>query len=280
MNILNEFVTYLAGRIGGDANALPVAWVVTIVGLLFLLWLLHLLLRWYFRTNEILANQEHLIELLESRAQIASARSAITNAPSPAITNAPSPARISAASPPSSPPPPVRQHPIDDEFSEILNVRPHNLDDSRTVRPQPVLQQPVTNLPSLQPPPAMPNPPPATIPQETTSLRPPSIPPPAPARPATMTASGTTPGDLLREAETIQAKPANTSVTMLGSAEQRAERQMEAQEAMRLAEEAANATRSKTADIPDIPTSLVRTYSPPKTNPLTGRRNRNRNQDR
>lgn len=272
--MINQFVTLLATFIGEGPNATRVAWVVTIVLALFALWLLRWLFNWFFKANEILANQEHIIELLEARPiAVAAARQGGV----PAGLNMRPPAPLPTA-PVGVAPMPIRQHPIDDEFSEILNVRPHNVNRQTAAAPPPAPvpasrgvatapAQPVNTSPSLRPPTlsnaAVPN---VAVPSATLSD--------AAQQPTVMASSGIEPGQLMEETNTMpfQAQPANTSVTMLGSPEARAERQMDAQEAMRLAEQAANSTLSKTADIPDIPTALVRTHSSSKTNPLTGRR--------
>lgn len=269
MTALNEFVTLLAGFIGEPPTSTRVAWVVVAVVTLFVLWLLRWLINWYFKTNEIVTNQKHILAILETHSSMAINGRQLNAIPVPAQPNM-------------VPPTQIRQHPIDDEFSEILNVRPHNLRGGQTqMRPQPVPRsvtnnvpaQPVRMTPNLPPPPSSP---PASVPIQApaANFSPPQSPViSGPGNPlaAKASAQANEAKETLPSPE-IKAKPANTSVTMLGSPEQRAERQMEAREAMRLAEQAANATRSKTADIPDIPTALIRTYSGGKTNPLTGKR--------
>lgn len=262
MNALNQFVTQLATFIGEPPMSTRVAWVVVAVAALFLLWLLRWLINWYFKTNQIVANQEHIIALLETHRSMAQpgrpSTSAIPVPTAPSMTQ----------------PAPIRQHPIDDEFSEILNVRPHNLGGAqRSPRPQgagPAPAQPVRMTPNLPPPPAgISN---QSPPPNFTAPNSPAIAAPSNSANADVFAPPPNEAKVAAPSAELEAKPVNTSVTMLGSPEQRAERQMEAREAMRLAEQAANATRSKTADIPDIPTALVRTYSGGKTNPLTGKR--------
>lgn len=269
MNALNQFVTQLATFIGEPPMSTRVAWAVVAVAALFLLWLLRWLINWYFKTNQIVANQEHIIALLETHRSLAAPGRATTGAIP--VPTAPTMAQPSA---------PIRQHPIDDEFSEILNVRPHNLggaQQQRAARPQPAPKlapspaptQPVRMTPNLPPPAGISN---QSPPPNFNTQAAPVMSVPNQSRPSD--ASVTPPAEVKVSPPSaeLEAKPVNTSVTMLGSPEQRAERQMEAREAMRLAEQAANATRSKTADIPDIPTALVRTYSGGKTNPLTGKR--------
>lgn len=259
MSMLNQFVTQLATFISDTPNttATSVAWVVTIALLLFALLLLRWVFNWFIRVNEIVANQDHIIELLESRATAgASTRQSVVT---PNLNMRPV-ASIPAMAAPNAQVP-VRQHPIDDEFSEILNVRPHNMGGNAVARQQPAPQV-VTPMPSTQQPA-----------QASPNLRPPTLPnnmqEPSPVAPVSI---GSNPQMEKVTPVPIQPQPNNTSVTMLGSPEARAERQLEAREAMRLAEQAANSTLSKTADIPDIPTALVRTYAASKTNPLTGKR--------
>lgn len=273
MNMLNQFVTQLATFIGETPSAKTIAWVVTVILILFALLLLRWLFNWFTRANEIVANQEHIIEMLESRSMAgASARqSSVTpNLNMRPVASLPPEMAANASAP-------VRQHPIDDEFSEILNVRPHNMQSQMMQRPQPV--------PSV----VSPVPPSQAPVQPASGLRPSTLPSTAPqpipaapvaaapvvSAPTAAAPTAAAPVQVLQEAApapVIQPQPTQTSVTMLGSPEARAERQLEAREAMRLAEQAANSTLSKTADIPDIPTALVRTYSASKTNPLTGKR--------
>ena len=255
--MINQFVTQLATFIGEGSSAIAVAWAVTVVLMVFALWLLRWLFNWFFKANEIVANQELIIEMLEARG---------VGAPSPVRQQVAAPPGLNMRAP-APVPQPVRQHPIDDEFSEILNVRPHNLSQQRQSPVPPVLAPspaPVpVPVPATQAPKAMPN------------LRQPAQPQPNTLpEPAVMSTTGVEPTAKVaaKTVVPIQAQPANTSVTMLGSPAARAERQMEARESMRLAAQAANSTLSKTADIPDIPTALVRTYSASKTNPLTGKR--------
>jgi len=275
--MISQFVELLATFIGEGPYATNIAWGVTIILLLFALWLLRWLFNWFFKANEIIANQEHIIELLEARVSAPfSARPPM--AASPTLNMRP-PSPIAAASSPAQ----VRQHPIDEEFSEILNVRPHNLRNSSSATrqsPVPPVFTPTSSIPASPAPasPAPVSPVPVSPMKDTSQVKTQSVQPiaiPSAFQKSNEEAETTVKPVVEIEDKSVvavQAKPANTSVTMLGSPEARAERQMEAREAMRLAAEAASSTLSKTADIPDIPTALVRTYSPSKTNPLTGRR--------
>lgn len=272
MNALNQLVAYIAGLFSNEPTTAHeyFAWAIVILAILAILLVLRWLVNWFFHTNEIVANQKHIIALLETH------RSMATNGRQANAIPAPSAPTMMV------PQTQIRQHPIDDEFSEILNVRPHNMGGQRVMRPQPLAPQPVpqvvTNAAPAQPMRLAPNipPAPATSPPVPNVNVPAQASPvmSAPSQPSGAAPFSPQPNMVTSDPPTaeIQAKPVNTSVTMLGSPEQRAERQLEAREAMRLAEQAANATRSKTADIPNIPTALVRTYSATKTNPLTGKR--------